>query len=294
MRPTTELPPISFPIPTTSAELYGSGPSAAGWSAISEYLTCPEKARLRILGVRRIKRYADDGIPDELSATEFGSLMHAVLAIRIAHSPEIASDWLANSEIAKSMHPIDQEKAQTMLRVYEESYPLEREGFSYVGVETTVITDLGGGILRSARYDKLIRMNRDQALFSLEHKTTSRQGSGSATSYTPQMLVQQTIWNKNPALVEKYGRMQGVIIDQLVKTQIPKCERLGPNMYSRIAEDRMAETLRIADDLFAAIPNLEGKAWPRFFHSCWGKYGACEFTGLCIDNVVGDYEQVER
>lgn len=297
LRPTTELPPISFPIPETRDDLFNQGSSPAGWSAISSYLACPESARLRILGVRRIPRAYDDGLPNELSATEFGSLMHATLAIRVVHGSEIVSSWLSDSPLAHSFHPMDQEKAQTMLRVYESDYPLDSEPWEYVGVETTVVTDLGGGTLRSARYDKLVRMKRDHALFSLEHKTTSRQGSGSSTSYFPQMLVQQTIWNKNEELVSKYGRMQGVWIDQLVKTQIPKCERLGPHYFTRLQEDRMVETLKISDPMWERLPTgaeswPEGNAWPRFFHSCWGRFGPCQYTGLCHDNAIGDYERV--
>jgi hypothetical protein len=291
MRPTTELPPISFQIPSTFDELFNGGSSPAGWSAISRYLSCPESTRLSNLRVHRIPRApSPDAIPDELSATQFGSLMHALLAIRVAHSPEVAAQWLAESDLARSFHPMSQEKAQTMLRVYEADYPLESEPWEYVGVETTVVTDLGFGALRSARYDKLVRMKRDHALFSLEHKTASRQGSGSATSYTPQMLTQQTIWNKNEALVDKYGRMQGVWIDQLVKTQVPKCERLGPFMFQRVQEDRMVETLRIADKMYEALPVAADGSWPRFFQSCWGRFGPCEYIGLCHDNAIGDYE----
>ena len=294
MRHTTELPRIEFEVPETFEALFEGGPSVAGWSSISAYLTCPEQVRLRSLGVHRIKRSRDDSFPDELTAAQFGSLIHAVLAIRVAYSPEVASQWLAESEVCKTLHPSDQEYAQKMLRVYEGDYPIDNEPWEYVGCETTVITDLGDGILRSARYDKLVRMKRDHALFSLEHKTTARQGSGSTTSYTAQMVVQQAIWNRNEALVSKYGRMQGVWIDQLVKTQIPKCERLGPHMASKIQQDRMVETLRLVDKMYEVLPDMAGGAWPRFFHSCWGKYGPCEYIGLCHDNLVGDYEQRKR
>lgn len=291
MRPTTELPPIEFDVPDTFEALFEGGPSVAGWSSISAYLTCPEQVRLRSLGIKRIGRPRQDDFPDELTAAQFGSLIHAVLAIRVVYGSEVASQWLAESEIAKSLHPADQEYAQKMLRVYETDYPLESEPWEYVGVETTVVTDLGKGVLRSARYDKLVRMKRDHALFSLEHKTTSRQGSGSTSYYTAQMVVQQAIWNKNEALVAKYGRMQGVWIDQLVKTQMPKCERLGPHMASRIQQDRMVETLALVDRMYEVLPEMSGGAWPRFFNNCWGKFGPCEYIGLCHDNLIGDYEQ---
>lgn len=292
MKPTTELPPISFDIPETRKDLFEQGSSPMGWSAISKFLNCPESTRLGLLGIRRKKRIHDDGLVDELTAAEFGTLMHAVLAIRVVYGPETVSSWLSDSPLAKSFHPIDQEKAQKMLRVYEENYPLESEPWEYVGVETTVVTDIGGGILRSARYDKLVRMKRDHALFSLEHKTASKQGSTYVASYTPQMMTQQTVWNKNAALVECYGRMQGVWIDQLVKTQVPKCERLGPYLFMRLQEDRMVETLRLAESNYHAMPVASDGSWPRHFQSCWGRFGACEYLGLCHDNAIGDYEQV--
>lgn len=294
MRPTTELPPLQFDVPSTLEEMLSGGSSPAGWSAISEYLTCPEKTRLRTLGIRRIPRQPVDNLVDELSATGFGTLMHTVLAIRPVYGSEVASAFLAESPIAKALHPIDQQKAQAMLRVYETEYPLENEPWEYIGVETTVVTDIGGGALRSVRYDKLVRMKRDHALFSLEHKTASRQGTQYVASYTPQMLVQQTLWNKNPHLVAKYGRMQGVFIDQLVKTQIPKCERLGPYLFDRWQEDQMVDTLKLADTMYESMVVAPDGSWPKFRNNCWGRFGACEYLGLCWDNAVGDYEQVKR
>lgn len=292
MKPTTELPTISFDVPESAQALFSQGSSPMGWSAISKFLTCPESVRLDLLGIKRISRKVDDGLPNELSAAEFGTLMHAVLAIRIAYSPEVASSWLAESPVAKSLHPIDQEKAQMMLRVYDGDYPIDSEPWDYVGVETTVVTDIEG-VLRSARYDKLVRMKRDHALFSLEHKTASRQGSASVASYNPQMLMQQTIWNKNAALVERYGRMQGVWIDQLVKTQTPKCERLGPFMFTRLNEDRMVTVLRSVDREFETMPIAEDGSWPRRKNACWGRFGPCQYIGLCWDNEIGGYAQVK-
>lgn len=295
MKPTTELPPLDFPIPTTREELFEGGSSPAGWSAISKYLSCPESARLSLLGIRRIKRAPTDGIPDELSATQFGSLIHAVLAIRVVYGHEIATQWLSDSEVCRTLHPIDQEKAQTMLRVYDGDYPLDAEPWEYIGVETTVVTDIGGGILRSVRYDALVRMKRDHSLFSFERKTMSRQSSGAsaASSYTPQMLTQQTLWNKNEALVSKYGRLQGVWIDGLVKTQIPKCERLGPYLFTRLQEERMSEVLKLPNHLYDSMPVGADGSWPRYFNNCWGRFGPCEYVGLCHDNAIGDYEQVK-
>ena len=51
---TTKLEPIKVELPGTVAELVGASRSSfAGWSAISTYLGCPERSRLKALGVRR-------------------------------------------------------------------------------------------------------------------------------------------------------------------------------------------------------------------------------------------------
>lgn len=295
MKVTTGLPKLGFDVPQTRAELFEGGGSPAGWSAISKYLNCPESARLSTLGIRKIRRASADGLPEELSAMQFGSLMHAVLAVRVVYGNEVACSWLNDSEVCRSLHPMDQEKAQTMLRVYDTEYPLESEPWECVGVEVTVVTDLGEGILRSVRYDALVRMKRDHALFSLERKTMARQSSGAsaASSYTPQMLTQQTIWNRNEALVSKYGKIQGVWIDGLVKTQLPKCERLGPYLFTRLQEERMTEVLKLPNHLYNTMPVAADGSWPRYFNNCWGRFGPCEYIGLCHDNAFGDYEQVK-
>ena len=44
---TKELPPLGYKIPNSIEEILSGGASALGLSAVTDYLTCPERSRLR-------------------------------------------------------------------------------------------------------------------------------------------------------------------------------------------------------------------------------------------------------
>lgn len=296
--PTAAPLQLHHPIPQSVYEMLSTSGSPAGHSAISSYLACPERARLRSLGIRRIP-YAgyDDGLPTELDELGYGTLIHALLAVRIIHGYDVAL-WLAEaSPLAQELHPADQLKASTLLRFYNGTYPLEEEPFEYLGVEAYVASALpfapsAPPAVRTVKYDAVVRMKADGWIFSLEHKTASR-ASSSLWIYYPQMAWQQALWNLNPYLVQTYGPMRGVIIDQLVKTEVPKCERLGPTYFSKLQEQRIIEYMRLPELIAPTLPVNPDGSHPRMFHNCTGRYRPCEYINLCWENLFGDYEQVK-
>jgi hypothetical protein len=195
------------------------------------------------------------------------------------------------------MYVEDQIKARSMLRMYDAEFPLDQEPWTYVGNEAVVVTNIAlpgqKPVWRTVRYDKVVQQHdsvRGRVVLSLEHKTASR--SGPMNAYSPQAFVQTALWNANPALVEKYGPMVGVVFDVLVKTQVPKVERANPK-YVSTNEQRLAlEYLRVAEEV--KFPIAGDGSYPRFIHSCWGRFEPCEFISLCFDRAVGDYVMLER
>lgn len=300
--PTVELPPLQYEIPRTVEEMLEQGSSKLGFSTVSTYLECPERSRLRALGIRQ-KRYESFEF-DSLNELGFGTLIHTLLPVRAVFGmetallmlgePKLAGALLTDDCFALNLHPDDQLKALTILRHYDATFPLEEEPFEYLGVEAEVASSFaapdGHSVIRTVKYDALVRMKSDGAIFSLEHKTSARKITGA--SYTAQMMAQQTVWNANEALVARYGPMRGVILDVMTKTAVPSCERLGPFYFSPRQEEKMRWYLSLPERVtWPANPN---GSHPMMAHACWGKYRPCEYINLCWEDADGDYEQVMR
>lgn len=287
---TISLPPLAFDVPLTVESLLHSAASFAGFSAVSTYLGCPEKSRLKAAGVKP-KAGPSAGFSIDLGALEIGQIVHALHAARVIHGHEAVCVGL-ESMIGRGMALEDATLLRLLLAFYEERYPLSAEPFEYIGVECEVRTNVqkhsyGRPVIRSVRYDTLVRYP-DGQVFSMERKTMSRSGMGSIYPYFPQAMCQVGLWNANEALVAQYGRMSGIIWDTHVKTKVPKVERLVPTYFSRLQQQRALEYLRLPEEMnFKA--NEDG-SYPRFLHSCWGRYAPCEYMNLCHDDAQGDYE----
>jgi hypothetical protein len=102
------------------------------------------------------------------------------------------------------------------------------------------------------------------------------------------------LWNSNPALVQKYGPMKGVLYDMMIKTKVPQADRHGPFYVSKLQQTRALEYLRLPEQIeFPVLTSTTGPAYPRFLHSCWGRFKPCPYINLCHDNSVGEYEWPE-
>lgn len=293
MQTTTELEKINFTAPERFDELRRAGPSSVGQSAVSSWLSCPEQSHLSALGVRP-KPYGNDGVmPDQLAPTDFGTLMHALRAHRITHGQQSAEAvlyryWDTTREVGKE----DAEKALLMLRLYDQNFPLANETFEILGVECLVVSDIRSfdgtqPLIRTVRYDTVIRA--DGGIFSFECKTSSR--NGGLDGYKVQGMTHSALWNANPALVAKYGEMQGSIWDLLIKTKVPKCERVGPHYFSKVQQNKALMYLRMPEAI--TMPVLPDGSYPRFLHTCWGRY-SCKYINGCHEDAWGDYEIVDK
>lgn len=288
--PTTDLGPLDFPWPEGSfSDFLGrSGASAAGHSAVSGWLTCPESSRLRSLGIRRKPSSYDI---EELDALAFGTLCHVLGAVRPVYGEEAVYELLR--QWAAEIDPASAQKADLLFKTYDLSFPLALDPFRYLGVESEVITDIrtrqGGSCLRTVRYDGVIRLTSGE-IFSFEKKTMARSGSNSLSAYTTQAMVQVALWNANEALVKKYGTMRGVIFDCLIKTATPNVDRIGPKYYSLTQQKLALDYMRLPDDGGATFTKNPDGTYPRMLHNCFGRWRPCQYVGLCHDEAWGDYE----
>jgi len=287
---TTDLGELDFPWPEGSfADLLAeSRGSAAGHSAVSNWLTCPEASRLKSL---RIQRKPQSYEVDEMNALAFGTLCHVLGAIRPVYGEAAVYELLA--QWASEIGPEALLKADLLFKTYDLSFPLELDPFRYLGVESEVLTDIrtrqGAPCIRTVRYDAIIKLESGE-IFSFEKKTMARSGAGSLSAYTTQAMVQVALWNANEALVQKYGTMRGVIFDCLIKTVTPNVERVGPKYYSNAQQNLALDYMRLPDDGGATFSKNPDGTFPRMLHACFGRWRACEFVGLCHDEAWGDYE----
>lgn len=291
--PTADLPRLHFDLPVGIEGILSGGSSVAGLSAVKSYLSCPEYARLRNLGVRRRRRPAEEGeiVAVDLSGDPlgYGSLIHALRATRIVYGMAAALSYLGGLEIDET----SRSAARNMLLMYDFNFPIEQDPFEYLGVEVEVWTDISDSpapCLRSVRYDAVVRSKQDGAIFSFECKTTARSGDNQLSQYMPQKFSHSALWNRNSALVAKYGPMRGTIYDLLVKTQVPKCARIGPQYVSQLQELRAIEYLRLPDKV--SFPVAPDGAAMRSLHTCWGRYRPCEYIDLCFEGMYNAFEKM--
>jgi hypothetical protein len=292
----TGLPSWAFKADLPLGEILAQGGSKAGYSKVSTYMSCPEKSHLQGLGVRRKTRVIyEDGVPDELEATDLGSIMHHLLSVRVIHGESAAEVLVGHQEpyggfFELPLPELDRQKLLMWLRTYDGEHPIEEEPFQYLAVEAEIFTDVGNGkggsCIRSARYDKIVQYP-DGRIFSLEHKTSARGGNGAINKYMPQFETQSAIWNRNPYLVEQYGPMHGIIADMVIKKEIPEVERAF-RYISPLQIERVIQYLRQPAQL-GLKRNPDG-SFPRWFHSCWQGWPPCEYIELCHEDRRNDYE----
>lgn len=293
---TIGLPPLGFDPPETIEAILSRGGSAVGNSAVSAWLTCQEFCRLRSLGVRKkVKAPVVEGLIEPLDDASFGSVYHAISAVRSAHGMGAALNYLEEC-LKPQLAAEDSLLAFHMLKTNDAAYPLEAdaEQFDLLGIEVEVVSDVGNfdgsPLHRTVIYDKVIKLHSDirgRGVYSLEVKTQSKGGESALQKYRLQRTAQPVIWNKNEALVTAYGPMHGVIFEQVTRTQIPRCERFGPYNISKHQERLYLNYTRLTETTH--YPVAPDGSYPRQLHACFSRYGWCDYASLCWENAIGDY-----
>jgi hypothetical protein len=275
--------------PRTVDEIFASQPSPAGHSAVSTYLACPENSRLRSLNVVRKINPENEGIVFELDALGYGTLIHGLLGERVVRGYRAS---MALLDAFVGLHPEDHLRARALVTAYDSVFPLDKDPFEYLGVEVQVATDIGdgrgGSLIRTVRYDTIVRFPGENRVFSLENKTSASRSEHALKSYAPQFWVQQALWNSNPACVATWGPMEGVIGNVLVKTKVPDAYRTFPYVATNLQMTRALEYLRMP--AYIPMPAQADGSYPRFLHTCWSRWGPCRFVDLCHEGLHNLFE----
>lgn len=292
MKPTTVLTSKQILLNRTFADVLAhSSASAAGFHANSEWLTCPERMRLKAMGVEKRPDYNGGGFGfEELNALDLGTLIHELLAMRVQHGHETMMNELARWRA--ELHEKTFAQAMLIMGTYEFTFPQANEALRFLAVEAEVITNVGpGNIDRTVRYDAVVQAQNPGGgweLYSLERKTMSRSGFSSLFAYYPQGMTQVALWNANAALVEEYGEMKGVIYESIVKTKAPSVDR-QPTYFTKRQQEMALAYMRYSEDGTVRYNASPDGSFPRMLHACWGRWSPCPYIGLCHDELTGDY-----
>lgn len=296
---TKSLPPLAYPCPMTLADIFlRAGGSAAGYHAVSSWLECPERSRLRMQGVSR-KPYGNDYQgPRDMNELDYGTLCHALRAVRIAYGHETVLRLLELFNGREELTMKDFTRAKLLFEVFEMNYPRVAEPYEWLGIECEVVSDVGAALgrpsaLRTVIYDTVVRLHDlnggKPAVFSLECKTMARSGTHVLDPYIPQFLVQTAVWNANPYLVETYGPMHGVIPECLVKTTTPSVNRRDP-FYVTKSQQRLALKYMLQPETLRFPVDPETGKYPQMLHACWGRWRPCDYVNLCHEDAWGDFQ----
>lgn len=290
---TTALTSVLPALDKTFAEVLNeSSASAAGYHAVSAWLTCPEQSRLKSLGIQRKPDGWQESLPG-ISPLAFGTLIHHLLAVRVVHGHDAALQllWRWQPELGAPYAA-----AVLMMGTYEFTFAQATEPLQFLAVEAPVTTNIRMGdadprpCLRTVRYDAVVRAPPDTSgVYALERKTMARSGAGSIKPYYPQGMVQMALWNANVALVQQYGPMRGVIYESLVKTKAPSVDR-HPVYFSPRQQSMALRYMRSADNGYVQFAKTADGQHPMMLHACWGRWRPCDYISLCHEEIVGDYQ----
>lgn len=290
------LPPLGYGVDHLRQSLWemldSSSGSAIGQSAVSDWVGCPEYSRLKSLGVENKPSNAQAaGEIFDLEPMSFGTMMHALRAMRLLYGNDqmfaLLERWRPD------LTDDDYLLAKMLWRVYDTVYPMAGDAvFEVLGVECEVRTALptwdGRRVIRTVRYDTVIRYPQSGELFSFECKTMARSGRGTLRTYYKQGASQMALWNANQEMVGRYGPMSGVLYDCLVKTKNPSVDRI-PEYFSRVHQQLARKYLVSPEQSVIYMKDPETGRYPQNLNHCYQFFRPCQYVDLCWEGSFGAY-----
>jgi len=179
-----------------------------------------------------------------------------------------------------------EDTVRVLLQGYQEYWGTHGQRWHPLGNEVSGRVEVGAGtgVFLTFRSDKFV--NYGGGLWIVDHKTAAKMDPREMMKYQMNVQVTAYIYGATKVLGTK---VQGVIVDFLVKTKIPQYAR---EVFERTDEDLEAfevEFVRWARqmqrDTLDAKELHAGKPWlafPKNDHECF-RYSTCPFRALCID-----------
>ena len=266
-------------------------------SRIQQYANCP---RLFYWG------FVENLAPDRPNMNfEIGSATHEALALLATSDDYPLEDAVAEAkkrlvrDLPKRRLPGDEEAIEVADRMVEKlvrgyvAHYGRHQQFKSIGNEVAGTVEIGentGHFLRF-RIDKIV--NWRGSLWILDHKTTAKMDMREVSKYQMSFQMQAYVY----AVTKYLGvRVNGVVVDMLVKTQIPQYHQ---EVYA-YTDESLAEWehdfVQYANEIQARKDAMKhyvdaGKdpklVWRKNTGHCFN-YGTCTFRNLCLRDTPGE------
>lgn len=252
------------------------GASGRGWSSYAAMQKCFHMYR---------RKYVDKVQGTPAAALETGSLLHALLAVYYMPRIEgmegypVTPEMLFEGVIQHGCRVERAMEAWRLFQAYESHY--DNDYIRPLAVEELAIDPVSGN---SCRYDGIVAVDENtpsvaRGTWVLESKTASRFDTTVMDGWRNdgEIIGQIMVWQK-AGLADKYGDLNGVIVNLVGKQKSPQFARIVIPVQAWQVEAHEAE-LKVWRAL-ESVCRATG-TWPRSRANCITRYGFCEFYDEC-------------
>ncbi|KKM92263.1 hypothetical protein LCGC14_1220160 [marine sediment metagenome] len=266
-----------------------TGGSGHGWSRSSTMQQCPHKYDQKY---NKNKGGWENGIPPK--ALQIGGCFHAFMALYYQREIDIDKGATPDEAVVEpgvlcdalldyGADPVLIGAAWQYFEGYANYYEAQgHDWFKPLAVEYRAKDPNGPD---TCRYDLIAEVKDHPVVLPgtwiVEHKTASRLDKGVTEGWhLDGEIVGQCMIYKKARLAMKFGKLQGVIVNVIVKTKIPQFHRefVTPPMKSTRRQAKDLKVFRATKAIYESVGY-----WPRSLASCVGRYGFCEFFDACRD-----------
>jgi len=247
-------------------------------------------------------------------ALSFGTAVHAALA-EVASGKMDMNDALSHGiatfrkQMPEGKFPGDEgivnehiELMEKMLPAYYEHYKSDYNPWKPIGLEVAGRVEIGTGtnVFLVFRTDELAL--QDKMLWIVDHKTAARLDPRDMLKYEMDLQMTAYTYAITKKLTQESGRpvrVAGVIVNVLVKTQVPQFHRERFIRTDEELEEFEREFVEIAREIRWRHRRVkEGEDWKQVFYKntneCFS-YGTCYFRDLCLkDNPIRRMAYIPR
>lgn len=265
------------------------GASGQGWSSMSDLMRCPRAYEYRFVNPPKVFRLDDDrpGVySSRQMSLDLGGTFHQLRAMDLLRRMGKEFPW-DNESFLDSMvnRGASAQMVMEARRLYHAyTHRWENDYLIPLAVEHKEVSKKSGF---SCRYDLIAKVeagSSDQAgpgIWDVELKTASREDFATTDGWMNdgEIIQQQMLWLEN-RLDKKFGRLEGVIVDIIVKTKEPKFLRVVVplNKIQARNHERDLKTHRALKVLYEA-----NGYFPRSRSGCITRWGPCEWFNVCAE-----------
>jgi hypothetical protein len=269
------------------------GASGDGWSKQSDFLRCPYRYYLKhVRGVGPLE------MRNSTDALDVGSCLHLLLATHYARllpderypgfqpNPPSIPEMLEAFKVARLPMQLYVE-AERLIDGYLEYWGAE--SISPVAIEMPV----GRPGLHTSRYDMVAFVNEGlhEGLWIFEHKTASPKTDLDDFRLDGEVLGELFSWELS-AVQDQFGApVLGVCINALVKSDIPRYQRLWLTFPQTMVNEFANDQARFA--LWAKDCETRNY-WPRSLYGCKAYFRRCRFWEHCRTRDDKQLVQLEK